>query len=176
MTPAADLAKATKAQLDAARAEGSPARDTPEPPPPRSLIRKLTEVMAAVGRVPKRGRNDFHKYDYATEADIVDAIRGELASRGVMLIPEILDVTRERRDGRGELALLDGDGDDVVGERRPRPHRDERIEQAQAVLAAGDADGDAIARPQHREPAHRPADRFEHRFAHGFTIPYPSGS
>ena len=35
-----------------------------------ALAKKLAEVMAAVERVPKRGRNDFHKYDYATEADI----------------------------------------------------------------------------------------------------------
>lgn len=53
----------------------------------KSLVMKLAEVMAAVERIPKRGRNDFHGYDYATEADIAATIRMELASRHVMLIP-----------------------------------------------------------------------------------------
>ena len=47
----------------------------------RSLVRKLAEVMAAVERVPKNGRNEFHKYDYATESDITTAVRAELAKR-----------------------------------------------------------------------------------------------
>lgn len=45
--------------------------------------------MEAAGRIPKRGRNTFHNYDYATEADIAETVRHELAQRGVMLIPEI---------------------------------------------------------------------------------------
>ena len=53
------------------------------------LAKKLSEVMAAVQRVAKRGRNDFHKYDYATEADIAATVRKELASRRVMLIPQV---------------------------------------------------------------------------------------
>jgi hypothetical protein len=56
---------------------------------PRGLIRKLAEVMAAVERVPKRGHNDFHRYDYATEADIVAVVRQELAKRQIMLIPQV---------------------------------------------------------------------------------------
>ena len=54
-----------------------------------SLIVKLAEVMAAVERIPKRGHNDFHHYDYATEADIAATVRAELASRHIMLIPSI---------------------------------------------------------------------------------------
>ncbi len=60
-----------------------------------SLVTKLAQVMAAVERVPKRGRNEFHHYDYATEADIVATVRQELASRHVMLIPAVLGITRE---------------------------------------------------------------------------------
>ena len=54
------------------------------------LVRKLAEVMSAVGRVPKRGRNTFHGYDYATEADIVELVRQEMARRHVMLIPSVV--------------------------------------------------------------------------------------
>lgn len=62
---------------------------------PRGLHSKLAEVMAEVGRVPKRGRNEFHKYDYATEADIVEAVRGALSARGVSLLPSVRQVLRE---------------------------------------------------------------------------------
>ena len=65
------------------------ASDSAPVPSSRSLVSKLAEVMAAVERVPKRGRNTFHNYDYATEADIVSVVRQELASRNVMLIPHI---------------------------------------------------------------------------------------
>lgn len=62
---------------------------------PPSLHRKLAEVAATIGHIPKRGRNEYLKYDYAMEADIVDAVRGGLAERHVMLLPQILDVQRE---------------------------------------------------------------------------------
>ena len=56
------------------------AKPTPEP----NLVQKLAGVMADVKHVPKNGRNDFHKYDYATEADIADAVRdGTREPRGV---------------------------------------------------------------------------------------------
>jgi hypothetical protein len=36
----------------------------------KSLAAKLAEIMSEVERIAKKGRNDFHKYDYATESDI----------------------------------------------------------------------------------------------------------
>jgi hypothetical protein len=68
-----------------------------------SLAAKLAEVMAAVERVPKRGINDFHKYAYATEADIVAVVRKELASRHVILIPAILNSDRVAVGEKGEF-------------------------------------------------------------------------
>jgi hypothetical protein len=77
----------------------------------RGLVRKLAEVMAAVERVPKRGRNEFHRYDYATEADIVTVVRQELASRQVMLIPEVVaherqDITTKKNERGDPLSIL----------------------------------------------------------------------
>jgi hypothetical protein len=60
-----------------------------------SLVAKLAAVMAEVTRIPKRGRNQHFGYDFATEADVADAIRGELADRKVMLFTEITSLTRE---------------------------------------------------------------------------------
>ena len=55
----------------------------------RSLAAKLVEVMKAVESVPKNGWNDFHKYEYATEADILRAVRGKLAELGVLMLTSV---------------------------------------------------------------------------------------
>lgn len=92
----------------------------------RSLVRKLSEVMGVVGRVPKNGRNDFHKYDYATEADIAEAVRMAMAERHLMLVPDVVDTTWHevpRRSGGSDriatlkvrFTLMDGDsGENMV--------------------------------------------------------------
>lgn len=56
---------------------------------PASLVRKLATVMGAVERVAKNGKNTFHGYAYATEADITQAVRAEMATQGVMMIPTV---------------------------------------------------------------------------------------
>lgn len=97
-----------------------------------SLIRKLAEVMGTVGHVPKSGRNTFHNYDYATEADIVAAVRTGMSERALMLIPNVQKtewtVVDRAKGGKDRLCTLtvrytlhDGDSGetlefDVVGE------------------------------------------------------------
>lgn len=76
---------------------------SPAPAVAKSLVSKLAEVMAAVERIPKNGKNTFHNYTYATEADIVSAIRQELASRHVMLIPSATAVAREPIGEKGSM-------------------------------------------------------------------------
>lgn len=86
------------------------------------LVKKLAEVMAAVERIPKRGRNDFHKYDYATEADIAATVRAELAARHVMLIPAIVGESRHSVGEKGsvltvlemEMEFLDGESGESI--------------------------------------------------------------
>lgn len=81
------------------------------------LVKKLAAVMKAVHHVPKRGRNTFHNYDYATEADIVATVRQELADRDVMLIPGIGTQTREPVGEKGEfLTTLEMDFTFMDGE------------------------------------------------------------
>lgn len=60
----------------------------------RALVRKLAEVMAAIGRIQKKGWNDHFKYKFAQEADVVEKIRRELAERHVMLLPEVVGERR----------------------------------------------------------------------------------
>lgn len=57
--------------------------------PAKNLIQKCAAVMATLQHVPKNGWNDYHKYHYATEADIADAVREAMAAEGVMLIPSV---------------------------------------------------------------------------------------
>lgn len=57
--------------------------------PRGSLVTKLAEVMGLVHRVAKNGRNEFHKYDYATESDIAEAVRDGMAERHLMLVPNV---------------------------------------------------------------------------------------
>jgi len=58
-------------------------------PAPKGLFAKLAKILGTVGRVEKRGHNDFHKYDYATESDIVDEIRPKLAEANVFLFTSV---------------------------------------------------------------------------------------
>jgi len=62
---------------------------------PSGLATKLCEIMGELGRVPKHGRNDFHKYDYAMEADVLEMLRAPLAARGVFAYPSVESVTVE---------------------------------------------------------------------------------
>ncbi len=47
---------------------------------------KIAEVMKRVETVAKRGRNEHHHYDYAMEADIVDALRPIMADVGLVML------------------------------------------------------------------------------------------
>lgn len=93
--------------------------------PQRSLVRKLAEVMGEVERIPKSGRNEFHRYDYATEADIVAAVRKAMAQRALMLVPTVERVewkaVPRKQGGEDRLAtltvrftLMDGDSGEEV--------------------------------------------------------------
>jgi hypothetical protein len=68
---------------------------TADTPPRKSLVGKLAEVMGSVGWIEKTGYNEFHRYKYSQEADLVNAIRGELSKRSVMVFPDVVDVQRK---------------------------------------------------------------------------------
>lgn len=96
-----------------------------EPTQPRSLALKLVQVMAAVGRVQKRGRNTQQGYEYATEADIADAVREALAEQKVLLLtnfgkPEIRTVTTAKGSNltvasvMGEFTFIDAESGESI--------------------------------------------------------------
>lgn len=59
--------------------------------PGAKVAAKLLLVMADVGHLEKDGRNDFHKYDYVSEANAVAHIRKSFIEHGVMAIPQVLE-------------------------------------------------------------------------------------
>lgn len=78
----------------------------------KSLIVKLCEAGQAIGWIPKSGVNEFHHYKYATEADLVSALRGELYQRNVFLFPSLVSAERKpitvvTKNGQRETALTD---------------------------------------------------------------------
>lgn len=91
----------------------------------KSLAAKLAEIVTETHHVAKRGRNEFHKYDYVTESDVLDAVRHGLASRRIMIVPRITGSTVVEKERQGKaseyittvqmtFAILDGDSNEVL--------------------------------------------------------------
>jgi len=60
-----------------------------------SLITKLVSVMKEIDRVPKHGRNESHGYDYALEADIVEAVRSSLTDLGIFISTSVESAAKQ---------------------------------------------------------------------------------
>lgn len=72
----------------------------------KTLVAKLAGVMALVGRVQKRGRNTGQNYNYATEADVAEEVRGLLSEAGLILIPSVKSLAwREIHGSKGPLHI-----------------------------------------------------------------------
>jgi hypothetical protein len=79
-----------------------------EQTPPKNLSQKLVEIMAVIQRIEKKGWNDFHKYKYLREEDLVESLRAEFVSRGIILIPSVRGYKHDIRlkaDGKVEGIL-----------------------------------------------------------------------
>lgn len=82
---------------------------TNQPTPDATLYAKLCRVMAAVDRVPKNGVNAFHGYKFATEADVSEAIRKQLAAENVtpLISSEIREVRASKTPKGKDTYLTD---------------------------------------------------------------------
>lgn len=81
--------------------------------------------MKAVKYIQKTGFNKFHKYAYATESDVAERVREELAERNIMMIPSVTNSeTREHITAKGnreyivtvhmEFTFMDGDTGETI--------------------------------------------------------------
>ncbi|MBO8164523.1 MAG: ERF family protein, partial [Brevibacillus sp.] len=91
----------------------------------KSLVKKLALVMKEVKYIQKRGYNSFHKYKYATEADVAEKVREILAEQNVILIPNMTSHSvREHTTSKGnreyivtvsmEFRFIDGDTGETI--------------------------------------------------------------
>lgn len=97
-----------------------------------SLARKVAEIMGAVSHVPKAGHNAHFNYDFAQEADVLLAVRGEMAKRSLALFPSVVAHNVREVVGKSggalyvttlrvEFTLVDGDSGEerafaIIGE------------------------------------------------------------
>lgn len=70
-----------------------------------AIAKALHEVMSKVGYVQKTGRNDFHKYSYAGEADLLDKIRPAMVEAGLLLIPSGKSVSDVDQHGNVSVSV-----------------------------------------------------------------------
>lgn len=68
------------------------------------VLKALHAVMKKVGYVQKQGVNDFHKYKYASEADLLSALRPAMVEAGLLLLPSIRDL--QKIDDHGNTTVV----------------------------------------------------------------------
>ncbi len=79
------------------------------------IAQALHEVMSKVSYVQKTGKNSFHGYKYAGEADLLEKLRPAMLEAGLLLIPSIKGVSPIDEHGvttvQMEYTLVHKDGD-----------------------------------------------------------------
>lgn len=68
--------------------------------PKLNIYLKISKVMEEVSKIKKSGYNNFNKYEYMTEEDVLE-IRPKLIKHGLVILPSVLE---ERKDG--DLTIL----------------------------------------------------------------------
>src|ERR1700730_4051329 len=79
------------------------------------IAKALHQGMSSVGYIQKTGKNAFHGYKYAGEADLLEKLRPAMLEAGLLLIPSVADVSTIDEHGvttvRMEYTLIHKDGD-----------------------------------------------------------------
>jgi hypothetical protein len=63
---------------------------------------KLAEIVGRVEYIKNSGQNDFHKYKYTTETDLLDAVRPIMSELGLVFYPSGIEIV----DGSSTGTLL----------------------------------------------------------------------
>lgn len=85
-------------------------------PYPISLVKKFSEVMKRIERIPKNGHNSYHNYDYVTEADLAEKIRKILTDVGLIVRTTVLEVEKDLdlRRAKIQFDLVDVDTGEFI--------------------------------------------------------------
>jgi hypothetical protein len=82
---------------------------------PAKILSALHDVMGKVGYVQKKGKNDFQKYRYAGEGNLLEVLRPAMVDAGLMLLPSQKTVSAPDEHGITtvcvEYTLAHKDGD-----------------------------------------------------------------
>lgn len=70
------------------------------------ILTALHKVMSEVGYVQKKSKNEFHKYTYASEGDLLKVLRPAMNEAGLMLIPSGENVSHVDKDGNTNITVL----------------------------------------------------------------------
>lgn len=73
----------------------------------KQIAKKLVMVMADCSYIQKSGTNDFHRYKYATAADVLEKVNASLVKHGVAVTAqaELIDL-REVTTAKGNIERL----------------------------------------------------------------------
>ena len=73
----------------------------------KQIAKKLVQVMADCSYVQKNGTNDFHRYKYATAADVLEKVNASLVKHGLAVTAqaELIDL-REVTTAKGNVERL----------------------------------------------------------------------
>lgn len=69
------------------------------------ILQALHAIMAEVGYVQKGGRNAFHNYRYAGEADLLEKLRPAMVKHGLILIPSCAERSPIDEHGNTHVAI-----------------------------------------------------------------------
>ena len=61
------------------------------------LVSKLVTVMSSISRIAKTGHNSHQHYDYVTEADVLEAVRTELAKQKIFVFTSVESISRQEQ-------------------------------------------------------------------------------
>jgi hypothetical protein len=70
----------------------------------KQVLAALIKVGREVNYVQKRGYNDFQKYSYVTEADVLEVVRPQLLNHGLLMIPT-LESTQHDEHGNTHITV-----------------------------------------------------------------------
>jgi hypothetical protein len=68
------------------------------------LYTKILNVTSEVSKIPKNGWNDFHKYAFATESDVLEGIRPLLKKQKLAIRPNLVS---HYKDGQATFVEMD---------------------------------------------------------------------
>ena len=75
------------------------------------LVAAINQVMAEVSRVKKTGVNTHHRYRYASEEDLLEAIRPAMVRAGLVMMPGDVRILNQSDTGKNTLIYIGVDYD-----------------------------------------------------------------